>query len=82
MSSDNDKSEGKPKPPFPHPAKNMTGDRSEGESDAPRNPARAPGKRTLDREDEADAKGEGADASGAAKDTEPQQSRELNRNRH
>lgn len=84
MSSDSNKhkSEVKPKGPFPHPAKNMNGGRSEGESDGLRDPSQAPGKRTLDRESEAGATGEGADASGDAKDTEPQQSRELNRKRH
>jgi hypothetical protein len=81
MSTDKQATE-KPKGPYPSPAKNQTGDRSAGESDAPRNPARAPGKRTLEREDEAEPKGEGKDASGPAKDTEPQQSREANRERH
>ena len=82
MTTGNEKAEQRSKGPFPHPAKNMNGDRSEGESDAPRDPARAPGKRTLDREDEAKATGADRDASGDAKDSEPQQSRELNRKRH
>lgn len=81
MATGEEKAE-RPRGPFPHPAKNMNGDRSAGESDGPRDPARAPGKRTLDREDVAEAKDEGEDASGPAKDTEPQQSRELNRTRH
>lgn len=84
MSSDSDKhkSETKPKGPFPHPAKNMNGDRSEGESDGRRDPSQAPGKRTLDREEVAEADDGEKDAAGEAKASEPQQSRELNRNRH
>jgi hypothetical protein len=74
--------EQKPKGPFPHPAKNMNGDRSTDETDGPRNPARAPGHRPLDRKDEAAAKDTGKDASGPAPDSEPQQSRELRREQH
>jgi hypothetical protein len=82
MSDNKQTSDAKPKGPFPHPAKNMTGDRATDETDAPRNPARAPGKRLLDREDQAAATGEGKDASGPAPDTAPQQSRETRREQH
>jgi hypothetical protein len=81
MSTSEEKAE-RPKGPFPHPAKNMNGDRSAGESDATRDPARAPGKHKLHRKDAAEPADEGEDASGPAKDTEPQQSRELKRNQH
>ena len=83
MTTNNDKQTPPRKPgPFPHPAKNMSGDSSTDETDGPRDPARAPGHRPLDRVDEAASNGEGQDASGPAKDSEPQQSRELNRKRH
>ena len=81
MNMDKDK-QPKPKGPFPQPAKSMTGDRTEGDSDATRDPARAPGKRTLDRENEKTLKPHGEDASGPAKDTAPQQSRETKRQQH
>ena len=70
------------KPPFPHPAKYRNGDRSTDESDAPRDPSRAPGKRTLDRADDAEPEAEGRDASGEEKDTAPQQGRNIKRNHH
>ncbi len=89
--SDKDKTaETKPQPPFPQPAKNIPaksikGEQTataDGEADGGHDPAHAPGHRPLDRADAAAPRGEGQDASGAAKDSEPQQSRELTRNRH
>jgi hypothetical protein len=70
MSMNNEKAE-KPQAPFPQPGKNTTGD-----------PAQAAGKRRVEREDVAAPTDEDKDASGAAKDSEPQQSRELRRNQH
>jgi hypothetical protein len=60
----------------------MSADPSTHEMDGPRNASRAPGHRKLDRKDEAAPTDEGKDASGPAKDSEPNQSRELNRDRH
>lgn len=80
--SSNDETFNKAKGPLPQPGKNMISDGADGEADAAHTPAHATGKRTLEREEFAKPRSENKDASGAAKDTEPQQSRELKRNHH